>query len=123
MTLEQVALKANSIYKESMGRETVKEALAMIFIKSFNELLEAHTIIKYLLEKSLQRFQDNTADIEDVLAVYSFFKEIWEQPMIHIEVAEELEELVELIQPKMKDILDEWLKDVKRQIKDIKEQE
>lgn len=89
----------------------------------FKKWQDKNVSMKYLIEKSLQRFQDNIADINDLLAVYSFFKEIWEQPMIHIEVAEELEELVEVIQPKMKDILNEWLKDVKRQIKDIKEQE
>ena len=90
---------------------------------AFKKWQDKNVSMKYLLEKSIQRFQDNTADIDDLLAVYSFFKEIWEQPMIHLEVAEELEKLVEIIQPKMKDILDEWLKDVKRQIKDIKEQE
>ena len=80
-------------------------------------------LLQYVLKKSIQRFQNGTANIDDVLAVYSFFKELWEQPMIHIEVAEELEELVEVIQPKMKNILDEWLKDTKQQLKDIKEQE
>lgn len=89
----------------------------------FKKWQDKNVSMKYSLEKSLQRFQDNTANIDDLLAVYSFFKEIWEQPMIHIEVAEEREKLVELIQPKMKDVLDEWLKNVKRQIKDIKEQE
>nr|DAD71119.1 MAG TPA: hypothetical protein [Podoviridae sp. ctiuS14] len=70
MTLEQVALKANSIYKESMGRETVKEALAMIFIKSFNELLEAHTIledIKY--DRNLQQVVESRADEQDLKAM------------------------------------------------------
>lgn len=89
----------------------------------FKKWQDKNVSMKYLIEKSIQRFQNNTANIDDLLAIYSFFKEIWEQPMIHIEVAKELEELVEIIQPKMKDILDEWLKDVKRQIKDIKEQE
>ena len=89
----------------------------------FKKWQDKNVSMKYFIEKSIQRFQNNTANIDDVLAVYSFFTEIWEQPMIHIEVAEELEKLVELIQPKMKNILDEWLKDIKRQIKDIKEQE
>nr|DAR34983.1 MAG TPA: hypothetical protein [Caudoviricetes sp.] len=89
----------------------------------FKKWQDKNVSMKYLIEKSLKRFKDNTANIDDLLDVYSFFKEIWDQPMIHIEVAEELEELVEVIQPKMKNILDEWLKDVKRQIKDIKEQE
>lgn len=89
----------------------------------FKKWQDKNVSMKYVLKKSIQRFQNNTANIDDVLAVYSFFKEIWDQSMIHIEVAEELEELVETIQPKMKNILDEWLKDVKRQIKDIKEQE
>lgn len=89
----------------------------------FKKWQNKNVSMKYVLKKSIQRFQNNTANIDDLLVVYSFFKEIWDQPMIHIEVAEELEELVEVIQPKMKYILDEWLKDVKRQIKDIKEQE
>lgn len=90
---------------------------------AFKKWQDKNTSVKYLLEKSIQRFQDSKAKIDDVLTVYSFFKEIWDQPMIHIEVAEELEKLVEVIQPQMKNILDEWFKDVKRQVKDIKEQE
>lgn len=90
---------------------------------AFKKWQDKNVSMKYILKKSIQRFQNGTANIDDLLAVYSFFKELWEQPMIHIEVAEELEELVETIQPKMKNILDEWLKNVKRQIKDIKEQE
>lgn len=101
----------------------VNEMLVASQYIQFKKWQDKNISIKYLLEKSIQRFQNNTANIDDVLAVYSFFKEIWEQPMIHIEVTEELEKLVEIIQPKMKNILDEWLKDVKRQIKDIKEQE
>ena len=89
----------------------------------FKKWQDKNVSMKYVLKKSIQRFQNNTANIDDLLAVYSFFKELWEQPMIHIEVAEELEELIEAVQPKMKNILDKWLKDVKRQIKDIKEQE
>ena len=89
----------------------------------FKKWQDKNVSMKYVLKKSIQRFQNNTANIDDLLAVYSFFKELWEQPMIHIEVAEELEELIETVQPKMKNILDKWLKDVKRQSKDIKEQE
>ena len=70
MTLEQVALKANSIYKESMGRETVKEALAMIFIKSFNELLEAHTILEAIkYDRNLQQVVESRADEQDLKAM------------------------------------------------------
>ena len=101
----------------------ISEMLVASQYIQFKKWQDKNISIKYLLEKSIQRFQNNTANIDDLLAVYSFFKEIWEQPMIHIEVAEELEELVAVIHPKMKNILDEWLKDVKRQIKDIKEQE
>lgn len=101
----------------------ISEMLVASQYIQFKKWQDKNISMKYLLEKSIQRFQNNTANIDDLLAVYSFFKEIWEQPMIHIEVAEELEKLIEIIQPKMKNILDEWLKDVKRQIKDIKEQE
>lgn len=101
----------------------ISEMLVASQYIQFKKWQNKNISMKYLLEKSIQRFQNNTANIDDLLAVYSFFKEIWEQPMIHIEVAEELEKLIEIIQPKMKNILDEWLKDVKRQIKDIKEQE
>ena len=90
---------------------------------AFKKWQDKNVSMKYLIEKSIQRFQNNTADIVDLFAVYSFFKELWEQPMIHIEVAEELEKLIEVVHPKMKDILDEWLKDTKRQLKDIREQE
>ena len=90
---------------------------------AFKKWQDKNVSMKYLIEKSVERFKNNTADIVDLFAVYSFFKELWEQPMIHIEVAEELEKLIEVVHPKMKDILDEWLKDTKRQLKDIREQE
>lgn len=67
MTLEQVALKANSIYKESMGRENVKKSLSMIFIKSFNELLEAHMIMESVKQdRNIQQVIESMADEQDL---------------------------------------------------------
>lgn len=67
MTLEQIALKANSIYHESMGRENVKKALSMIFIKSFNELLEAHTVLEAIkYDRNLQQVVKSMADEQDL---------------------------------------------------------
>ena len=70
MTFEQIALKANSIYQESMGRETVKKALTMIFIKSFNELLEAHTILESIkYDRNLQQVIKSRANEQDLKAM------------------------------------------------------
>lgn len=67
MTFEQIALKANSIYRESMGKENVKESLSMIFIKSFNELLEAHMIIDSIKRnRDLQQLVKSMADEQDL---------------------------------------------------------
>lgn len=75
MTLEQIALKANSIYKESMGRETVKEALAMIFIKSFNELLEAHMILEAIkYDRNLQQVIESRVSEQDLEFMKEFEK-------------------------------------------------
>lgn len=67
MTLEQIALKANSIYQESMGRKTVKKSLTMIFIKSFNELLEAHMILESMkYDRNLQQVIESRASEQDL---------------------------------------------------------
>lgn len=73
MTLEQIALKANSIYQESMGRETVKKSLTMIFIKSFNELLEAHMILEAIkYDRNLQQVIESRVSEQDL----EFMKEL-----------------------------------------------
>ena len=85
MTLEQVALKANSIYKESMGRENVKKSLSMIFIKSFNELLEAHMIMESVKQdRNIQQVIESMADEQD-LKLIKELKEIIPTNSIGIE--------------------------------------
>ena len=57
----------------------ISEMLVASQYLQFKKWQDKNISIKYLLEKSIQRFQNNTANIDDLLAVYSFFKEIWEQ--------------------------------------------
>lgn len=56
-----------------MGRENVKKALSMIFIKSFNELLEAYTTMENIKQdRDLQQVIKSMANEQDL----EFMKEV-----------------------------------------------
>lgn len=101
----------------------LNKALIQANLLLFQEFQRSNTELKVKIDQSLERFKNNSASIQDVLQIYNFFTLVWEQPMIHLEVAEELEKLIEFAHPRLHSILDKWFVDIKEQIKNIKEQE
>jgi hypothetical protein len=101
----------------------LNKALIQAQLNLFKKWETANKEYAVKIEQSMLKILDKQATIDDLFQLYEFYKEIFEQPMVHKDVLLVVSCLLELFERELPQIVSKWLTEKRNEVNKLREQE
>lgn len=101
----------------------LNKALIQAQLNLFRKWEKANKEYAVKIKRSIAKIGDKSATIDDLFQLYEFYKEIFEQPMVHEDVLLVVSCLLDLFERELPKIMSKWLIEKRDEVRKLREQE
>ena len=101
----------------------LNKALIQAELNLFRKWEKANEEYAFKIHYSIDKVANKSATIDDLFQLYEFYKEIFEQPMVHKDVLLLVGCLLDLFERKLPQIVSKWLAEKRNEVNKLREQE
>nr|DAD71118.1 MAG TPA: hypothetical protein [Podoviridae sp. ctiuS14] len=101
----------------------LNKALIQAKLSLFRKWEKANEEYALKINYSIDKIENKSATIDDLFQLYEFYKEIFEQPMVHKDVLLLVGCLLDLFERELPQIVSKWLTEKRNEVNKLREQE